>query len=384
MRKIAIIGIGQTKVDEHWQDSVVDLAVEAVQAAKFDAGREDIESLFVSNMMSGTLNQQLNLAALVADRSGLKGVEATHIEAACGSGGVALRQAMLAVASGEVASALVVGVEKMTDTLGSETTKSLAMAADADYELAQGATFVALNALIMQRYMYEYGWKHEDFAPFAVNAHANAVHNPYARLRKAISAETFTNARMIASPVGLFDASATGDGAAAVVIVPYDSVGKSASAVTIAGSAVAVDTVSLHDRKDGLWLTAAEQSAKRAYAQANIQPADVDFFELHDAFSIMAALSLEACGFAERGKGPRVGLERDISPQGELPLSTHGGLKARGHPVGATGIYQVVEATQQLRGTAGALQVPDAEIGLVQNIGGAGTTIATHVLARVN
>lgn len=374
-----------TAVDEQWEKSLREVAGEAVFSALLDAGREHVDGIFVGNMLSGILSRQENLGALVADWVGLRGVEAFKVEAACGSGAAALRLAMMAVASGEMDSALAAGVEKMSETKGGETTAALATAADADYEGAQGVSFVALNALIMRRYMHEYGWKHEHFAPFSINAHANAVHNPLARLQEAITEKDYSRARMIADPINLLDASPTGDGAAALLIVPLDSLGSNGRRrvrplVTIAGSAAATDTLAVHDRHDALWLTAAEKSALRAYAMAGISPQEIDLFELHDAFSIMAALSLEACGFAERGQGPRLGLDGEITLAGRIPIATRGGLKARGHPVGATGIYQVAEIVQQLRGEAGATQIENARLGMAQNIGGSGATIITHIL----
>jgi acetyl-CoA C-acetyltransferase len=294
----------------------------------------------------------------------------------------------MAVASGEMESAIALGVEKMTESKGAETTSALATAADADYEIIHGLTFVAINALVMQRYLHQYGWKHTDFAPFSINAHANAVHNPNARLQEAISEKDYQRARMIAAPINLLDASPIGDGAAAAVVVPADWARRrmlpDRPLVTIAGSASATDTLAVHDRREPTWLSAAEKSSRQAYAQADISPDEIDFFELHDAFSIMAALSLEACGFAERGQGPRLGLEGQIGIQGRLPLATFGGLKARGHPVGATGMYQIVEAVLQLRGEAGATQVDGARIGMTQNIGGSGATIITHILKKEN
>jgi acetyl-CoA C-acetyltransferase len=271
----------------------------------------------------------------------------------------------------------------MTETKASDTTAALATAADADYEAAMGLSFVAINALVMQRYLYEYGWKHTDFAPFSINAHANGVHNPYARLQEAITEKDYRHARMVADPINLLDASPIGDGAAAVVIVPTQSLranGSGRPLITIAGSATATDSLAVHDRPDPLWLAAAERSAQRAYAQAGVMPEDIDLFELHDAFSIMSALSLEACGFAERGQGPRLAQEGEITISGRIPITTRGGLKARGHPVGATGIYQIVEVVQQLRCEAGATQVDGARIGMAQNIGGSGATIVTHIL----
>jgi acetyl-CoA C-acetyltransferase len=385
MRKIAILGIGQTPVEEQWEKSIREIAGEAVFAVLLDAQRDKVDGLFVGNMLSGILSHQENLGAMIADWVGLQGIEAVKVEAACGSGSAAFRMAMMAVGSGEMESAIALGVEKMSEMRGGEITAALATAADADYEAAQGVSFVALNALIMQRYMHEYGWRHEHFAPFSINAHANAVHNPFARLHEPISEKDYSHARMISTPINLLDASPTGDGAAAVLIVPESSLRKNGNKalrplITVEGSGSATDTLAVHDRHDPLWLTAAEKSSSRAYEQAGLGPKDIDLFELHDAFSIMSALSLEASGFAERGCGPRLGLDGEISPKGRVPIATRGGLKARGHPVGATGIYQIVELVQQLRGEAGESQVEKARVGMAQNIGGSGATIITNLL----
>ncbi len=383
MREVAIIGIGQTKVHEHWQLSIRDLAHEAIFAALRDANRENFDALFSGNMLSGLIDQQNNLGAVIADWVGFKG-EAIKIETACSSGASALRAGIMAVASGEINSAMIVGVEKMTDAAPGEVTSALATAADSDWELEQGVSFVGLNALVMQRYMHEYGWKHEEFAPFSLNAHANAVHNPNARLSFAISEKQYFNAAMIAEPINLMDASPIGDGAAAALIVPLDSVRGDERAIQILGSGAATDTLSVHSRKIPLFLQAAYLSAKRAYEQAGVTHDDIDFFELHDAFSIMSALSLEASGFAEQGKGPRLGLDNEITPKGgRIPICTRGGLKARGHPVGATGMYQIVESVQQLRGECGETQVEGAKIGMAQNIGGSGASIVTHILQKI-
>jgi acetyl-CoA C-acetyltransferase len=381
MRQIAILGIGQTIIEEQWEKSLRDIAVDAVTSALNDAGRESADGLFIGNMMSSTINSQNNLGGLVADWSGLKGADAVKVEAACASGGVAFRSALMAVASGEMDSALVVGVEKMVDRTPHEVTAALATAADADYEVDMGVSFVGLNALLMRRYMHEYGWKHADFAPFSINAHANAVHNPFARLRHKITLEDFEKSPMIATPINLLDASPIGDGAAAVYLVPADKLNGGAR-ILVAGSAAATDTIAIHDRKEALFLNAAYQSAKMAYRQAGVEPKDIDVFELHDAFTIMSALSLEACGFAEPGKGVQLGLDGEIGINGRIPVTTRGGLKARGHPVGATGVYQIVEVVQQLRGECAETQVPEARIGMAQNIGGSGATIVTHILKK--
>ncbi|HEX6387051.1 MAG TPA: thiolase domain-containing protein [Anaerolineae bacterium] len=379
MRQVAILGVGQTPVREHWDLSIRQLAVAAGRAAMEDAGIERVDAIFVGNMTSGQLNRQHQLGALVADYLGQSGVEAVKLEAACGSAGSAMRQGILGVASGEMDAVLVIGVEKMTETPARETTAALATAADADYEVVQGVSFVGLNALIMRRYMHQYGYQQGDFAPFALNAHANGAKNPYAMFQEPITQKEYERGRVVADPITLYDASPIGDGAAALLLVPSE---KAPRAVRVTGSASATDTLAIHDREDPLWLKAAEKSARAAYAQADIEPDDVDLFELHDAFSIMAALSLEACGFAERGQGVRLAHEGAISPGGFIPISTMGGLKARGHPVGATGLYQLVEATLQRRGQAGEAQIDDAHIALTQNIGGSGATIVTHVLQR--
>lgn len=384
MRDVSIIGIGQTPVGEHWERSLRDLGTEAVLLALKDAQIKRPDALYVGNMLSGQLSRQENMGALIADHAGLRGIEALKVEAACASGAVALRLAYMAVAGGIHDIVVACGVEKMTDTPAEETTTALASAADATYEAEHGLSFVALNALLMRRYMHEFGYKREDFAGFALNAHRNAVNNPYAMFRKPITLEAFMQARMIADPVSLLDSSGIADGAAAVVVAPTEFArSQGLSPVRIAASVVVTDSVALHDREDPLILQAARDSAWRAYAQAGVGPDDIDFFELHDAFTIMAALSLEAAGFAARGEGVRLALEGQISLQGRIPICTMGGLKARGHPVGATGLYQVVEAVQQLRGQAGANQLQGCRIGMTQNIGGSGAVVVTHLLERL-
>lgn len=343
---------------------------------------EKVDALFVGNMLSPLVSAQNQLGAFFSDWIGLWHQESVKVEAACASGAAALRAGLMAIAAGDIESALIVGVEKMTDKAGHDVTAALATAADADYEVEQGVSFVGINALIMRRYMHEYGWKHADFAPFSINAHANAMHNPFARLHQKINTDQFEKSSMVATPINLLDASPTGDGAAAVVLVPAEKVAslRGKPRVMVAGSASATDSIAVHSRKDPLFLSAAYESSRRAYAMANVTPQEIDVFELHDAFSIMSALSLEACGFAERGQGVRLGLDDEIGPKGRVPVCTRGGLKARGHPVGATGMYQIVEVVQQLRGECSETQVDGAKIGMAQNIGGSGATILTHIL----
>lgn len=378
MQKIYIAGIGQTPVRENWEKSLKELAGDAALCALEDANLGYPEGIFVGNMMSGSANRQLQLGALMADWLGLHHREGFGLESACASGAAAFRAALMAIASGELTSALVVGVEKMTDSPLAEITASLATAADADLEVDFGVSFVALNALIMQRYMHEYGWKTSDFAAFSINAHANAVFNRNARFQKAISLADYERAGMICNPINLLDASPVSDGAAALYLtaVPLSY----AKNISVAASASATDTISLQHRATPLRLFAAEESARKAYQQAGISPSEIDLFEYHDAFSIMAALSLEAAGFCEPGLAPKLANDGSIGLKGRIPVATMGGLKARGHPVGATGLYQLVELALQLRGEAGTAQVEDARWGLAQNIGGSGSNIVTHIL----
>ncbi len=380
MRDVSVIGIGQTPVAEHWDKSLRHLAAEAVLGAMRDAGIDRADALYVGNMLSGEIAGQEHLGALIADFCGLRGIEAYKIEAACASGAAAVRMGYVAVAGGMADVVVAVGVEKMTDETGETVTSGLAMAADGDYELPHGLSFVAINAMLMRRYMHVYGVQREDFGTFAVVAHQNAVNNPNARFPTPLPPERFARAPMICDPISLMDSSPIADGAAAVVLCPTEHAETFAQSVRIRASAAATDCLSLHDRQDPLRLRAVEASAVKAYTQAGLTPNDIDFFEYHDAFTIMAALSLEGSGFAEPGRGTYLAREGAIALDGRIPVATMGGLKARGHPVGATGVYQIVEAVQQLRGTCGANQLPHARLGMTQNIGGSGATVITHIL----
>src|ERR1044071_6415911 len=264
MRQVAILGIGQIKVDEHWDLSLREIGGNAAFAAMQDAGLEKVDALFVGNMLSPLVDGQNQLGTFFSDWIGLWHQEAAKVEAACASGAAAFRAGLMAVASGEIDSALIVGVEKMTDKAGHDVTSALATAADADYEVEQGISFVGINALIMRRYMHEFGWKHADFAPFSINAHANAIHNPFARLHQKLNAEQFEKSSMVATPINLMDASPIGDGAAAVVIVPAERVVSvpGRTRIVVSASASATDTIAVHSRKDPLFLSAAYLSSK--------------------------------------------------------------------------------------------------------------------------
>lgn len=378
---IAVVGIGMVPVRKQAHVSLRDLARKAIEAALNDASVDRVDALYLGNMLADELSGQKHVATLVASHAGLAGIEALHVRAATASGAAALRVACLAVASGLVELAMAVGVELMSG--GPSPTPALTRALDAKREIPYGLTMIEANARLMALYMERYGVRHEDFANLAVNAHRNAARNPYALFRKPVDVATVNDSRMISPPLQLFDCSPICDGAAAVILCRADRARSfQHTPVRILASAVATDTFAMQDRPDPLALEASRRATSLAYGQAGMGPEDLDFFELHDAFSIMACLQLEAAGFAERGRGWQLAADGTIFPDGRLPISTMGGLKARGHPIGASAIYQVAEIVLQMRGEAGANQLDRAGVAMTQSVGGAGTTIFTHILAR--
>ncbi|HMU94860.1 MAG TPA: beta-ketoacyl synthase N-terminal-like domain-containing protein, partial [Anaerolineales bacterium] len=372
MTEVVIAGIGQTEVGEHWEISLRDLAYDAIHAAMQDAGGLRPQALFVGNMLAPNLSRQAHVGTLLADYAGLGGIEAVTVEAAGASGGAALRQGYLAIASGMVDVALVVGVEKFTDKVGAEVDEALATIGDSDFEAVQGMTPTSQAALLMKRYMHENDVPADGFAGFALTAHANGAANKHAMFRKAIKPETYAKAEMVSDPINMFDMAPNADGAAALVLTRRDLLPSNSKSqlVKIAGSAASSDTLALHDRKDILYFDTAQLSAGKAMKQAGIVLDQVNFFEYHDMFSIYAALQLEAVGFAIKGKGWKLAADGSIGLKGKIPCATMGGMKARGFPGGASGVYQAIEATLQLRGQAGANQVKDARFGLIQSLGG--------------
>jgi len=386
MTDVVIAGIGQTEVGEHWEISLRDLALDAIQAAHKDSGGIKPQALFVGNMLAPNLSNQAHLGALIADYAGLTGIEAITLEAAGASGGAALRQGYLAIASGMVDVALVVGVEKFTDKIGSEVDEALATTSDSDFEAVQGLTATAQAALLMKRYMYENDVPSDGFSGFALTAHTNGVANKNAMFRKAIKAEVYAKAEMVSDPINMFDVAPNTDGAAALVLTRRELIPSNwqSPLVKIAGSAASSDTLALHDRKDILYFDTAQTSAGKAMKQAGVILDQIDFFEYHDAFSIYAALSLEAVGFALKGRGWKLAADNEISLKGKIPCATMGGMKARGFPGGAAGVYQAVEAVTQLRGQAGANQIAGAKIGLIQSLGGPSSTAVSHILQRLD
>jgi acetyl-CoA C-acetyltransferase len=385
MGDVVIAGIGQTVVGEQWDISLRSLAARAILAAKHECPELKPQALYVGNLLSAVVSDQANLGTLLADNAGLDGIEAVTAEAADASGAAAFRLGYLAVASGYVDTALVVGVEKYTDSVGAGSEEAVSQAMDADFEAMHGLTPTGQAALLMQRYLHVYGAPRIALAEFPILAHANAAGNPCAMFHSLITYEQYEKAEPVSEPLNLYDKAPYADGAAAVLLTRAENLpsGFSLPLVRVVGSSVVSDNLALHDRSDPLAFTAAGLSIDRACRQAGILPSDASLFELSDTFSIYAALTLEAAGLAHPGDGWKLAREGILSLKGKLPICTMGGAKGRGHPIGATGVYQIVEAVLQLRGRAGANQVANAHHALVQSLGGPASTAITHVLERM-
>lgn len=383
MRPVSVVGIGQTPVLKEHSESLRQLGARAVRMALEDANVDDVDALYLANMLGDELQGQKHVAALVADEAGLRGVEALHLRAATASGAAALRVGYLAVASGAADVVVVAGVEKMN---APGVTPVLAKALDAEREVPDGATLVSQNARLMRWYFRAYNPPQDALAPFAVIAHRNASRNPLAMFHKPdLSVADVMDSRLISPPIRLYDCAPISEGAAAVVLAPASQARTfSDRPVNLLASSVATDRFRIEDRDKPLELAAARLSAQRALQQAQLAIEDVNFFEAHDAFTIMTCLLLEAVGFAAPGEGWRLAEGGDISLEGRIPLSTMGGLKARGHPIGATALYQVCEIVLQLTGRAGDNQLPDPRRALMQSVGGAGVTVITHLFGLQN
>src|SRR3972149_1236512 len=363
--------------------SLTELFVEAATQAIENAGVDRIDSMYVGNMMSGFLQNQEHLGPLMATALGREGVPSYKVEGACASGGVAANAGVKAVLSGLEDIVLVGAVEKMTGYTTPEVTAGLMMAEDKARVGATGITFVGLNAMIAREYMHKYGVPHEAIAEFPVLCHANALDNPNAQFHKKISVEDVLKSPLVADPLRLFDCSGIGDGAAAFVLAPLGKAREfTDSPVKVVASAVATDALSLHQRPDITTFEASRRVSAQAYQIAACEPDDIDVLEVHDAFSVLGIMALEDLGFASKGSGVQIVKEGTCARDGHLPTNTFGGLKARGHPVGARGGYQLAELALQLSNKAGKCQVPKATVGLAQSVGGIGTTITAHILKR--
>ena len=384
MKNVAIIGAGLTKFGSHWDRDLVSLSVEAGIKAVHDAGisKEDVDALYGGTMSAGLFINQEHLASKLADFSGFRNIPSTRVEAACASGGVAFRQGYLDIASGMNDVVVVGGVEKMTDVGLHSITKALATAASNTYEANLGATFPGLYAMIAKRHMHDYGTKETDLAEVSVKNHENAIHNKYAQFRRKINVDDVLNSQMIADPLKLLDCSPITDGASAVVLASADVAKKVCDTpIWIKGSGHAVDTISLHDRKDITTLNATKEAARQAYLQSKMTSNDIDCVEVHDCFTIAEILAIEDLGFAKKGEGGKFVSEGQANIGGKLAVKTSGGLKAKGHPIGATGVAQAVEATLQLRGDAKNRNT-NAEVAMAHNVGGSGGTSTVHIFSR--
>ncbi|MGC8629046.1 MAG: thiolase domain-containing protein [Candidatus Micrarchaeia archaeon] len=387
MRDVAVIGVGLTKFGERWEASIKELMAEAGLAALQDANitSKEIDAIYGGSMTPGRFIGQEHVAALMADQLGLGNIPATRVENACASGGSALRQGYMAVASGIHDIVVVGGVEKMTDVSTSEATTALGGAGDQEWELFQGITFPGLYALMARRHMHDYGTTEEQMAAVAVKNHANAYKNKYAQFHKLITIDDVLNSKKVADPLKLLDCSPITDGAAAIVLAPLDIAKKySDTPIKIAASEQASDTLRLADREDITGIKAARIAAEKAYKHAGITPKDVDVAEVHDCFTIAEIMAMEDLGFFKKGEAAKAIEEGRTQINGDISVNTSGGLKGCGHPVGATGIKQAIEITWQLRGEAEGRQVDGAEIGLTHNVGGSGATAVVHVFKRVN
>jgi acetyl-CoA C-acetyltransferase len=383
MREVAVIGVGMTKWGELWEKSLRDIFVETALVALDDAGVERIDSMYVGSMSSGIFVGQEHIASLLADYLGQAPVPSTRVETACASGGLAFRIAFMEVASGMSDVVLASGVEKMTDVSGYEATYALGTAADQEYEGYHGITFPGLYALIARAHMEKYGTTREQLAMVAVKNHLNGSKNPLAQFPFEITVDSVLNSVMVADPLRILDCSPITDGAAAAILCPVEMARKmNKSIIKIIGTGHATDTIALSSRKDITWLEATYQAAKQAYDMAEKKPEDMDLIEVHDCFTIAEICVLEALGVVEKGKGGQAVEERITSLNGKIPVNASGGLKAKGHPVGATGVAQIVEIAEQLRGEAGERQVKDARIGMAQNMGGSGGSSVVHILER--
>ncbi len=383
MRDVAVIGIGMTKWGELWKKSLRDIYVETALLALEDAGIDRIDSMYIGSMSSGLFVGQEHIASLLADYLGQLPVPATRVETACASGGLALRLGFMEVASGMSDVVLASGVEKMTDVGGDEATYALGTAADQEYEGYQGITFPGLYALIARAHMQKYGTTREQLAKVAVKNHHNGLKNPLAQYQFEITVEAVLNSVKVADPLNILDCSPITDGAAAAIICPADMARKMGKPlIKVIGTGHATDTIQISQRKDMTWLEATYQAAKQAYAMADKKPEDIDLIEVHDCFTIAEICVTEALGIVEKGKGGEAVEAGLTAMEGKIPVNTSGGLKSKGHPVGATGIAQVVEVTKQLRGEAGERQVKDARVGMTQNMGGSGGSSVVHILER--
>jgi acetyl-CoA C-acetyltransferase len=384
MRPVAVIGIGKTKFGAFPDRDLRSLAVEAGEQCLLDAGvlPSQVEAFYLGNFAGPSFVGQNHLAPYIAGAMGITGVPATRFEAACASSGSALFHAASAVGAGLYDLVLVTGVEKMTSQSTPKVTEILAGAGDLSGEVKAGATFPALFAMIANRHMFQYGTTREQLAAVAVKNHANGLKNEYAHMRKAITLEQALGGKMIAEPLTIYDCSLVSDGAAAVLIAPLERAGDFAGQpVRIAGIAQTSDYVALDQEDDITTFAAVKTAARKAYEQAGVTAKDIQFAEVHDCFTIAEIVATEDLGFIAKGQGGPYAAAGCTALTGQRPINASGGLKSKGHPVGATGVAQICDVVQQIRGHAGERQVANHSLGLAQNLGGSGATAVVTVLS---
>jgi acetyl-CoA C-acetyltransferase len=384
-QQVAIIGIGITKFGELWNESFRSLFVKSGAQAIQDAGisSNDIDALFGGNMSGGQFIEQEHLASLAMDHTGMIPKPAMRIEAACASGGMAIAAAYMGIKSGKYDIVAAGGVEKMTDVMTNRTTDALSSAADREWEAFQGATFPGLYAMIARRHMYEHGTTEEQLAQVAVKNHYNGARNPKAQFQREITIDQVMNSSKIADPIKLLDCSPISDGASVVIMANAEKAKELCEEpIWLAGTGQATGSIALHNRKDICTIGATVHAAKQAYEMAGIAPKQISCAEVHDCFTIAEICAIEDLGFCEKGQGGKFVEENNTVLNGSIPINTSGGLKSKGHPVGATGVAQAVEAVLQLRGKAGKRQISDPDYVLTHNVGGSGGTASVHIFSR--
>ena len=378
-----IASAASTKYDTHSESSSRELFGEAAVKAFNDTsiGPNDLDAVYVGNFMGDLIEDQGHMGALLADHIGAREAASVRIESACASGGATIRQAILAIESGAADAVLAGGVELMSVADIEHVTDALANAADDIYENEQGLTFPGIYALMARRYMHEFDATRAEMAAVSVKNHANAVDNPLAQFQKKLSVEEVVESKPIATPLTLYDACPVSDGASVAIVVSDEFAAKQDldTSVTVLGTGQSSDAVALQDRSAITKTPAVERAAEAAYEDAGITPDDIDVAEVHDCFTIAEILALEALGFYEPGEGVRGAVEGETALDGSLPVNTSGGLLGKGHPVGVTGVGQIVELTKQLEGRH-PNQVADAEVALAHNIGGSGASTTVTIL----
>jgi acetyl-CoA C-acetyltransferase len=383
MRPVAVIGAGKTHFGAFPDQDIRSLSIEAGRNA-LENGHlrpSQVEAFFLGNFAGPGFTGQNHLAPYVAAAMGISGVPCTRVEDACASGGSAFFHAFSAVAAGLYDIVLVTGVEKMTSQPTPVVAELLAGAGDVCGEGRAGATFPALFAMIARRHMHQYGTTRRHLAAVAVKNHANGARNPYAHMHKAITIEQALAGKPVADPLTVYDCSLVSDGAAAVALVPLERASEfTDKPVRVLGIAQTSDHVALDEKDDITLFPAVKAAAEKAYKMAGIGPAGIQFAEVHDCFTIAEIIAIEDLGFVAKGQGGPYSAAGHTALDGEKPVNASGGLKSKGHPVGATGVAQICDVVAQIRGEAGDLQLPRHAVGLAQNLGGSGATCVVTIL----